>query len=78
MHERLHVADPRGRIEDRLPGRRLSRGCQWPGAGFGHPLGRPEPSVAWPRVDHRLAAAFPAAIPCVLNGPVGIAASEAA
>ena len=56
----------------------LGRGCQWPGAEFGihgDDPNRPSPSlasiIAW-------AAAFPAAIPCVLAYELGIAASEAA
>src|SRR5215211_8636905 len=55
----------------------LMRGCQCPGAEFGtHCEGpnRPSPSLA---AIIAPAAAFPAAIPCALNGESGIAPSEA-
>src|SRR5918994_7348585 len=55
----------------------LMRGCQCPGAEFGtHGEGPNRPSSSLAAIIAS-AAALPAAIPCALNGPSGIAASEA-
>ena len=77
--ERLHAAHPRGRIEDRQPGRRVDQRRPLSDAGAPGPIGT-DRTVRRPTLasSMALAAACPIAMPWRLNALLPIAPSDAA